>query len=252
MIMALIHCPKCGEEISDKAEYCVHCGQVIARNSRYVCHECGAPITELDTVCPRCGCPNPDVIHVHAAKRKNNIGRIISIILFFVFLGGVAWEYINYSTYNTYIETTNEIIDTRNKSIDAVNECYHLLLSVWLNAIWEQNDPETDPFVCPDGKFVNDFNEALDNLYSDSDFSNNLELIYNQQSKLRQLRKEIQNPPSEFAEYNEILLRLIDNDIETATILISPSGSYDDISQQLGALFDAENAIRRELDFYEQ
>ena len=249
--MALIRCPRCGEEISDKAAYCVHCGQVLSDYPRFVCPECGAPVSVMDTVCPKCGCPLPDE-YDQAPQKKKLAGRIISILLFLVFFTGAAWEYVSYTAYNTYVDTTNEIIDSRNESVDAFNDCYHLLLSVWLNAILEKQDPETDPFVCPNGSFVNDFNEAITNLYSDADFSGNLELIYTHQSRLRQLRKELQNPPSEFADYNEILLQLVDNEIEMAMVLLSPSGSYEDISQRLYTLFETNNILNRELAFYEQ
>lgn len=34
--MALINCPECGKEISDKAEVCIHCGYPIKKNNEEV------------------------------------------------------------------------------------------------------------------------------------------------------------------------------------------------------------------------
>lgn len=48
--MALIICPKCGKEISDKSIYCVHCGAPI-----FVCPECGKITTSEERVCKHCG-----------------------------------------------------------------------------------------------------------------------------------------------------------------------------------------------------
>lgn len=55
--MALIHCPECGKEISDKAEKCIHCGHVMKEQPKIICEDCGNEIPEDATVCPTCGCP---------------------------------------------------------------------------------------------------------------------------------------------------------------------------------------------------
>ena len=58
--MAMIKCPECGQEISDKAKKCVHCGAVLIPEVKKYCQECG---TELETeaeICPNCGCPVED------------------------------------------------------------------------------------------------------------------------------------------------------------------------------------------------
>ena len=66
--MALIECPNCGRQISDKAEKCPGCGyelpeiQEIETESiedvkEIVCEECGMIIPEGATICPNCGCP---------------------------------------------------------------------------------------------------------------------------------------------------------------------------------------------------
>ena len=57
--MAMIKCPECGKEISDKSENCVHCGAVINGKPRIEkeCPECGHILTDEAEVCPNCGCP---------------------------------------------------------------------------------------------------------------------------------------------------------------------------------------------------
>ncbi len=53
--MALIKCPECKKEISDKATQCIHCGCPIENKVKYYCEECGTEILETDKVCPNCG-----------------------------------------------------------------------------------------------------------------------------------------------------------------------------------------------------
>ena len=55
--MALIQCPNCGKEISDKAQSCVYCGCIFSQKTKKACPECGNEIDQDATVCPRCGYP---------------------------------------------------------------------------------------------------------------------------------------------------------------------------------------------------
>ncbi len=57
--MALISCPQCGTQVSDKAEKCIHCGWVIKEKPKKLCEDCGNEIPEGETMCPVCGCPAP-------------------------------------------------------------------------------------------------------------------------------------------------------------------------------------------------
>ena len=50
--MALIKCPNCGEEISDKAVKCPKCGaEFPAEKPQKVCKECGEILSDDETVC---------------------------------------------------------------------------------------------------------------------------------------------------------------------------------------------------------
>ncbi len=50
--MAMITCPECGKEVSDKANSCPHCGAPIAKN---FCKFCGERIEPDCVICPKCG-----------------------------------------------------------------------------------------------------------------------------------------------------------------------------------------------------
>ncbi len=58
--MALIKCPNCGNQMSDKALCCPACGyenQAQEKKIQNFCIECGNKLSENDTVCSVCGCP---------------------------------------------------------------------------------------------------------------------------------------------------------------------------------------------------
>ena len=55
--MSIIKCPKCGNDISDKAKRCVHCGSVFDEIKTIVCEECGNELKNNEKECPHCGFP---------------------------------------------------------------------------------------------------------------------------------------------------------------------------------------------------
>lgn len=66
--MAMITCPECGAQISDKATACPKCGSPIVVKKK--CEECGAELPDGATKCPSCGAP---------VKANNNNGATITI-----------------------------------------------------------------------------------------------------------------------------------------------------------------------------
>ena len=58
--MAIILCPECGQQISDKAKKCIYCGKLLMTEetqSKNFCYECGKEISVETEECPFCGCP---------------------------------------------------------------------------------------------------------------------------------------------------------------------------------------------------
>lgn len=79
--MALIKCPECGQDISDKAKKCINCGKVLIEDVVPVkqCVECGKEVPADAQECPFCGCPLEETNGSESKlKRKKTI--IISAI----------------------------------------------------------------------------------------------------------------------------------------------------------------------------
>ena len=59
--MALINCPNCNKEISNKAKFCVGCGYQLINDIDTVktinCPECGVVIDDMTDTCFNCGYP---------------------------------------------------------------------------------------------------------------------------------------------------------------------------------------------------
>ncbi len=75
--MALINCPECGKEISDKSKACIHCGYPLGEETDnsvvYIkCLECGQDVPNDVGECPYCGCPVEDETHVSKFENQKN------------------------------------------------------------------------------------------------------------------------------------------------------------------------------------
>ena len=105
--MAIINCPDCGREISDKSKTCIHCGKIFVQETQIIepevrCTECGAVLADTDAICPNCGCPveqkkdaegfKPEQVEAssiqNAAKPKKIVIAIVAAICICI-VGGV-------------------------------------------------------------------------------------------------------------------------------------------------------------------
>ncbi len=97
--MAIIKCPECGHEISDKAPYCPSCGVAIAGKT-ITCPECGQTYFSESKECPNCHhltlrqpqterVPRPDNKNENKAHAKRNNKTILIISLAVVAVIGI-------------------------------------------------------------------------------------------------------------------------------------------------------------------
>lgn len=97
--MALIRCPECGKEISDRAKSCPNCGfpvegghsQKDVRNEyhkslkTFNCYKCGKPIPEGTNICIYCGCDYRNLNHDGIWKKGKMPILFVAILLLGIF-----------------------------------------------------------------------------------------------------------------------------------------------------------------------
>lgn len=269
--MAMIQCPECGQEISDKAKKCIHCGKVFVEekpvNEEIRCSECGAVLAETDEICPNCGCPvekvikqedvKPQQVEVASIKmaaktKKIIIGIIIAIIV--CAGGGVGYkiysdnkaEQIYRKSYNEYIDNLGQVqILMLSGGSDAESLC-NLTLRVWGNAISEDSDSETDKYTKNKYGFFNGFNTALANLYADSSTTGKVSNIESNQSSVKDLIKKLQNPPNGLDKCYDTVSDSYEAYKILTDLAINPSGSYRDFGTK------KSNAVSDFMSAYEK
>mgnify|MGYP004513118767 CR=1 FL=1 len=250
--MAMINCPECGKEISDKAKKCVYCGKVFSEEENIQqgirCSECGEILSNNNKICPKCGCPvdeetsemdlkKPQQVEVTKIKvtantKKMIIGIVAAIAI--CFLGLVGYKaYSNNKAEKNYQQIYNEYISNLRQvqilmisgGSDAEKMC-NLTARVWSNAIYEKRDDETDMYTRPDGFFVSDFNDALQNLWDDSDIENTLAGIESNQDSVKAMMKKLQNPPEKLDKCYDTVSDLYESYKVLTDLAVNPTGNY--------------------------
>ncbi len=92
--MAMISCPECGKQISDKAVSCPNCGYSVKEAKK--CEECGAVLPQGAKSCPQCGLPigNDGVISASDTAVKKKGGKKAVIIIAAVMLIVLAGAFV--------------------------------------------------------------------------------------------------------------------------------------------------------------
>lgn len=249
--MAIILCPGCKEQVSDRATKCVHCGMVLLNEEKKKCEECGAELEEKATVCSNCGCPveifeNNDneekaqKVEVTGVKVSKRWKKIIAILLVLSIIGcatfiGVS-QYQKKKAAENYAKKLSEYESNLSFTVDTIligassaERCGNKVREVWQNAIFEDSDSKTDKYTKPNGYFVN-FNSALQNLYADDAFKKNIDGIESNQNTVNEWMKTLKNPPAEYQEAYEKLNELYDSYFVLTNLAVSPTGSLQTFS----------------------
>lgn len=257
--MAMIVCPNCGKEVSDKAKKCINCGEILIPDEKIICQECGTEFEEGLTECPNCGCPlekqneetsqKVEVTGVKLTKKiKKNILIAVAVIIVAV---GAVFGAVNYQKQKAAELYSENLIKTTGAMLEGASvaeDCGNLIKSVWSNAIYEERDSETDEYTRPEGFWVTDFNEALYNLFSDSDFSAKIDTIKDNQDKVDELMKKLKNPPEEYKDAYNTISDMYKAYTSFVNCVTSPSGSLQTFSSNFSdndsELVNYYNAMR--------
>lgn len=226
--MGLTTCPKCGKTISEKATVCPHCNSHVIKKNLITCEDCKKEYDISMGACPNCGCPNSAL----KQKQKKHKGVIISIIVFALIVVSVLGIGISQKAkelkYYSNMETVSfTMLDGAAKAENAGN----LIKSVWYNAIYEERNSETDKYTMKNGKFVDDFNDALSELFADENFCNSISEIVTNQSEVANLMKQLKEPPKKYEEAYSVLKIYYDNYLKMTRIVINPTGNLNTFSE---------------------
>lgn len=231
--MALINCPECNKEISDKVKSCPHCGYPLVEEQE---------VKTLNT---------PQQVEVTAVKLgTKSYKKPIIIGLIILLLGVAAFLGISYineqkaekayqEAFNTYIDNIF-LFQITSLSGAADAESYTgLVANVWRNAIYEERDSATDKYTRPNGYFVDDFNTALYNLQTASSSKSTVSEIEENQDDVQELMKDLQNPPAGLERCYDTITELYSAYKGLTDLAVNPTGSLTSFTDSRREKIDA-------------
>ena len=269
--MALVTCPKCGEQISDKAKTCVHCGAVLVEEEKKHCVDCGAELEPGATVCPSCGCPvgesnteenAPQQVEVTGVRMTAKTKKIIVIAVVTAVIIAIA-AVIGVQVHKKklaeqaaaeaaqaaaeaeelreeYVANYSLATYTMMAGARSAETCGNLIKSVWYNRVFKEMDSTTDEYTRPNGYWVSDFNEALSNLFSDANFSEDISGIEENADTVADFMKELKNPPEGYEDAYEAISDMYDAYLTFTNLITNPSGNLTTFSSNFS---DADSAM---------
>ena len=280
--MALISCPQCGKQISDKAEKCPGCQYEMKETNTIKCSECGNDIPADAKVCPLCGCPL-ETHEVSEKKFNKKLWIIASIAVVVIFASIALLPHSNDSIPDTEPSVTvrseskttakpkvtkpaetispekvskqykSDIADAAYLMLDGAAEaetCGNLIIKVWNNTIFEISDEESDKFTKSDGVFYSDFNDALSTLINDEEFSEKIVGLLDNQDEVKQKMRELNSPPDDCRDAFDELKKYYEAYIKFTDLVIDMDGSLNSFSEDFNNYDEELMTCYNNMDIY--
>ncbi len=189
-----------------------------------ICPKCNSEVNDSDMFCPNCG-------YIFSTK-KNSSSKLVKIIILAIILavailagGKVVYDRFARAEYRMRLEDCSyTMIEGASEAETACNK----IVAVWSNAIWNNQDIETDKYTTDEGGFFyEDFNDALDNLFTDEDFLNDLRDINDNLDEVNSMMRDLQNPPKGCEQIHDAFMDFYDEYYELVNCALDPTGSLE-------------------------
>lgn len=228
--MALIQCPECNKEISDKVKTCPHCGFPFGDKT-----DGQGNVQQVEIASVNISPKDP------AKTRKIAIGAIsvfaILALAFAIF--SIIKSNNDKKAFNAYIDNLELVRMTMLDGGSEAESLLNLTARVWYNSIFEERDAETDKYTRSGGSgFNDDFNTSLRALFTDSSTIATISRIEDNQALVEPMMKNLQNPPEGLEKSYETVLELYTVYKSLTDLAINPSGSLESFGQNKSQKID--------------
>lgn len=236
--MALIKCPECEKDISDKVKSCPNCGYPMEiENNETQKVEISSVNIKMDK------------------SKKNKIVKIVVLITVVVLVCIGGYSFIKSQNHKSRVEEyRSNILILTVDMIESGAEAEKLLSltsKVWANAIYEDEDTETNKYTKPKGYFVSDFNTALKNLFTDNVVIDRVNSIESSQKSVAETMKKLNNPPEEYKSIYNTAMEMYTAYKSITDLAVNPQGSLqsfnDNRREKIDKFIEIYNKIEAQL-----
>lgn len=152
-----------------------------------------------------------------------------------------------------YQSSYNQLVTDMLNDAALAEQLGNLTIKVWNNAIFQNDDEESDKFTKVNGQYVSDFNEALSNLAKDGDFSNNITTLSDNQQQVKESMKKMIEAPEGYENAFKALDEMYNSYIKFTNVVLRGTGSLqsysDDFNEADNELDQNYHAVEIYLDY---
>lgn len=178
------------------------------------------------------------------SKKKINVKVIVIVtIILAVIAAGVAGALAIKSKneqeqldiyYNNLEEVSYMILSGAADS----EELGNLIVNVWSNSIYKREDDATDIYSMENGVFLEDFNDALENLFDSDEYAEQVQKVEDDKDSVTELMKILINPPKEYEKTYSLLEKYYESYLKLANHVVNAQGSLNDFANEFEELDD--------------
>lgn len=111
------------------------------------------------------------------------------------------------------------------KEASSAEDYGNLIRKVWYNAIFKEEDTETNKYTKRSGTFVSDFNDALSNLFADDYFRAQLDTLKLTRDSVKNYMKQLKERSAENSDAYAAVCELYSKYSKLVDLVTSPTGS---------------------------
>lgn len=211
------------------------------------CPKCKNEIQEDFSVCPYCGL---NLYKKKSSSSKLVLSIIIGIVVAVVVLA-VGWAVLSSAIRRDYLDSVRSCEYDMSKGMIQAEDAYNIIVSVWHNSIFMNDDPNTDMFTKDEnGQFFGDFNDAMRKLFDDESFQKRLNLLNDNKAKVEEQMRSLSNPPGGLESLHADMLDVYVEYYTMIDLVLDPKGNYESYTSKFKEADEKSVEKQKRLSLY--
>lgn len=173
-------------------------------------------------------------------KQRHSAGQIVLAVVAVTALAAMCIFAVKDAQQRKAAAYQGELVQLAERIQEYAVDAYEVAAaeeSVWRNSIYQQQDESTDPYTMENGVFLEDFNDALGNLYNDSVFATRLASVQTNQGSAAGSMSGLKDAPEGYEDVYQALKEQYDTYIKLTNLALNNVGyTYEEFNRELGEL----------------
>lgn len=173
-------------------------------------------------------------------KQRHSAGQIVLAVVAVTALAAMCIFAVKDAQQRKAAAYQGELVQLAERIQEYAVDAYEVAAaeeSVWRNSIYQQQDESTDPYTMENGVFLEDFDDALGNLYNDSVFAARLASVQTNRGSAAGSMSGLKDAPEGYEDVYQALKEQYDAYIKLTNLALNNGGyTYEEFTRELGEL----------------